>query len=54
MAPQTLKQIREKQRANRKSYHERMKNDPEYKRKQKENYERWYLRKKLKQQKDSY
>lgn len=41
MAPQTLKQIRAKQRANRKAYHARMKDDPEYRRKQAENFARW-------------
>lgn len=41
MAPQTLKQIREKQRANAKAYREKMKNDPEFIRKERERVNRW-------------
>lgn len=47
---QTLKEIREKQRANRKRYHEQHKDDPEYKQKQKEVWMRWYAKKKLKEE----
>lgn len=50
MSPQSLKEIRDKQRANRKRYHEEHKNDPEYKAKQKAISARWWLKKKLKKQ----
>jgi hypothetical protein len=41
MAPQTLKQIREKQRANAKAYREKMKNDPEFIAKERERVRKW-------------
>lgn len=41
MAPQTLKQIRAKQRANAKAYREKMKNDPEFIAKERERVKRW-------------
>lgn len=48
MAPQTLREIRAKQRANSKQYREKMKNDPEFKAKELERVQRWRENKKKK------
>ena len=45
--PKTLLQIRLAQRANAASYHARMKDNPEYKRKKNENYNRWKVKRQL-------
>lgn len=41
MAPQTLRQIRQKQRANAKAYREKMKSDPEFIAKERERVKKW-------------
>ena len=46
----TLDQIRERARANAARYHNIHKDEPEYKRKQKEVWQRWYARKKIREQ----
>jgi len=50
MTAQTLKEIRAKQRANAKAYREKMKDDPEFKAKERERYKRWYEKNKKQKQ----
>ena len=50
MTAQTLREIRAKQRANAKAYREKMKDDPEFKEKERIRWRRWKERQKEQKQ----